>query len=52
MFVKPRFDVYKAVSAQIRAIFADYTPLIEPLSLDAAVLLLGFWAAVMRFGSG
>ena len=38
IFVKPRFDVYKAVSGQIRAIFADYTPLIEPLSLDEAYL--------------
>src|SRR4051812_36971736 len=38
IFVKPRFDVYKAVSSQIRAIFADYTPLIEPLSLDEAYL--------------
>ncbi|MBB3980359.1 DNA polymerase-4 [Rhizobium azooxidifex] len=38
IFVKPRFDVYKAVSAQIRDIFADYTPLIEPLSLDEAYL--------------
>ncbi|WP_077924180.1 DNA polymerase IV [Spirosoma sp. 209] len=38
IFVKPRFDVYKAVSAQIRAVFADYTPLIEPLSLDEAYL--------------
>src|SRR3954447_18147062 len=38
IFVKPRFDVYRAVSAQIRAIFADYTPLIEPLSLDEAYL--------------
>ena len=31
VFVKPRFDVYSAVSQQIRAIFADYTDLIEPL---------------------
>src|SRR5918993_2572338 len=38
VFVKPRFDVYKAVSNQIRAIFADYTDLIEPLSLDVAYL--------------
>ncbi|MDH0912615.1 DNA polymerase IV [Rhizobium pusense] len=38
IFVKPRFEVYKAVSAQIREIFADYTPLIEPLSLDEAYL--------------
>ena len=38
IFVKPRFDVYKAVSQQIREIFAEYTPLIEPLSLDEAYL--------------
>src|SRR4051795_8289292 len=38
IFVKPRFDVYRAVSGQIRAIFAQYTPLIEPLSLDEAYL--------------
>lgn len=37
-FVSPRFEVYKAVSRQIRAIFADYTDLIEPLSLDEAYL--------------
>src|SRR4051812_11902116 len=38
IFVKPRFDVYKSVSLQIRAIFAEHTPLIEPLSLDEAYL--------------
>src|SRR5215471_8164114 len=38
IFVKPRFDIYKAVSLQIREIFAEYTPLIEPLSLDEAYL--------------
>jgi len=38
IFVTPRFDVYKAVSLQIREIFAEYTPLIEPLSLDEAYL--------------
>jgi len=38
VFVKPRFDVYRAVSQQIRAIFLDYTPLVEPLSLDEAYL--------------
>ncbi len=38
IFVKPRFEVYKAVSRQIRAIFAAFTPLIEPLSLDEAYL--------------
>src|ERR687890_8132 len=38
IFVKPRFDVYRAVSQQIRAIFGDYTELVEPLSLDEAYL--------------
>jgi len=38
VFVRPRFDVYRAVSKQIHAIFADYTPLIQPLSLDEAYL--------------
>ncbi|MDB5396771.1 MAG: dinB [Rhodospirillales bacterium] len=38
IFVKPRFDVYKSISDQIRAIFAEHTPLIEPLSLDEAYL--------------
>ncbi|MBX4899424.1 DNA polymerase IV [Rhizobium bangladeshense] len=38
IFVRPRFDVYKAVSLQIRTIFAEYTPMIEPLSLDEAYL--------------
>ena len=38
IFVKPRFDVYKEVSLQIRAIFAEHTSIIEPLSLDEAYL--------------
>jgi hypothetical protein len=38
IFVTPRFDVYKAVSLQIREIFAEHTPIIEPLSLDEAYL--------------
>jgi DNA polymerase-4 len=38
IFVKPRFDVYRAVSGQIREIFAEHTDLIEPLSLDEAYL--------------
>lgn len=38
IFRPPRFEVYKGVSRQIRAIFAEFTPLIEPLSLDEAYL--------------
>ena len=38
IFVPPRFDVYKTVSQQIHAIFARYTPVIQPLSLDEAYL--------------
>ena len=38
IFVKSRFDVYRAVSQQIRAIFFEYTDLVEPLSLDEAYL--------------
>jgi nucleotidyltransferase/DNA polymerase involved in DNA repair len=38
IFVKPRFEVYKAISRQIREIFAEQTPIIEPLSLDEAYL--------------
>ena len=38
IFVPPRFEVYRAVSAQIREIFAEHTDLIEPLSLDEAYL--------------
>ena len=38
IFVKPRFEVYRSVSQQIREIFAAHTPMIEPLSLDEAYL--------------
>src|SRR5882672_983544 len=38
VFVPPRFDAYRAISRQIHAIFANYTALIEPLSLDEAYL--------------
>ena len=38
IFVRPRFEVYKEVSRQIREIFRRYTDLIEPLSLDEAYL--------------
>lgn len=38
IFVKPRFEVYRAVAEQLREIFARYTPLVEPLSIDEAFL--------------
>ncbi|MCC7121305.1 MAG: DNA polymerase IV [Gammaproteobacteria bacterium] len=38
IFVPPDFTRYRAVSAQIHAIFERYTDLIEPLSLDEAYL--------------
>lgn len=38
IFVRPRFDRYKEISNQIRAIFQSYTDLVEPLSLDEAFL--------------
>ena len=34
----PDFTEYKRVSRQIRAVFAEYTDLVEPLSLDEAYL--------------
>jgi len=38
VFVKPRFEAYREVSHQIRAIFRHYTEHVEPLSLDEAYL--------------
>ncbi|MGM0546237.1 MAG: DNA polymerase IV [Bacteroidota bacterium] len=38
VFVKPRFEVYRKVSEQIRKIFFEFTDLVEPLSLDEAYL--------------
>ena len=38
VFVPPRFDVYRAVSRQVHAVFAEFTDLIEPLALDEAYL--------------
>jgi DNA polymerase-4 len=38
VFIRPRFDMYRAVSTQIREIFYEYTDLVEPLSLDEAFL--------------
>ena len=38
IFVKPNFERYHEISKQIRAIFHDYTEMVEPLSLDEAYL--------------
>lgn len=38
IFVHPRFERYKEISQKIRAIFYEYTDLVEPLSLDEAYL--------------
>lgn len=38
VFVPPRFERYREISQRIRSIFLDYTPLVEPLSLDEAYL--------------
>ena len=38
IFVRPRFEVYRAVSSDIRNIMYSLTPHIEPLSLDEAYL--------------
>ena len=38
VFLPPRFDLYRSASQQIRKIFNEYTPLVEPLSLDEAYL--------------
>jgi DNA polymerase-4 len=38
VFVPPRFERYKEISAAVRKIFERYTDMIEPLSLDEAYL--------------
>ncbi|MBD1995942.1 DNA polymerase IV [Leptolyngbya sp. FACHB-541] len=38
IFVSPRFEVYRAISEQIRVIFYRYTDWVEPLALDEAYL--------------
>ncbi|KAM3107272.1 DNA polymerase IV, partial [Phormidesmis sp. 146-33] len=38
IFVPPRFEVYRAISQQIRAIFERHTDLVEPVALDEAYL--------------
>lgn len=50
IFVRPRFEVYRQVSEQIRAIFHRYTDLVEPLSLDEAYLDVS--EQTRNYGSG
>lgn len=38
IFLPVRFDLYRAESAKVRRILREYTPLVEPLSLDEAYL--------------
>ena len=38
IFLRPRFEVYRQISQQIRTIMWRYTHLVEPLSLDEAYL--------------
>ena len=38
IFVRPNFERYSEISKKIKAIFFDYTDLVEPLSLDEAYL--------------
>lgn len=38
IFLKPRFAAYREVSAEIQAVFRQFTDLVEPLSLDEAYL--------------
>lgn len=45
IFAKPRFERYKEISETIRAIFLEYTPLVEPLSLDEAYLDVSDYAS-------
>jgi DNA polymerase IV len=42
IFLRPRFEVYRAVSQQIQAIYRKYTHLVEPLALDEAFLDITF----------
>lgn len=50
IFIRPRMHRYVGLSAEIREIFARYTPLVEPLSLDEAFLDVS--ASLCLFGDG
>ncbi len=49
VFLKPRFDAYRAVSKQIHSVFKRYAEAIEPLSLDEAYLDVS--QSALEFGS-
>jgi DNA polymerase-4 len=49
-FVRGRMAAYVEVSEQVRAVFAEFTPVIEPLSLDEA--FLDCTASLALFGDG
>ncbi len=38
IFLRPRFEVYRAISQHIQAMYRQHTPLVEPLALDEAYL--------------
>lgn len=52
VFVKPRFETYRQVSADVHAVFRELTDQIEPLSLDEAYLdvseVTGFDGSAVR----
>lgn len=50
VFLPGRFDRYRALSAQVMSIFASFTPLVEPISLDEAFLDVS--GSLAGFGDG
>ena len=48
--VRGRFDAYRIASRQVFAILADYTPLVQPLSIDEA--FLDVTGSLRLFGDG